>query len=228
MEVPGHPKPEIRARIESAETFRGYRSMTVAFTGCLAVLGAIAQPLCLPDPRTRVSAYLILWIGIAVISMGATAAEMVLRCVRLQSDSQTRLTRLAAAQFMPSVLVGALVTATLVVHAPDVLWMLPGLYGALGAMMFFMRNFLDPLLPEPSVMKVVLRVCMGMFAGVSVAWVWAPSALIQCIGITDVSIAALTLAFLVGFGIEVFFALLDKLVTMISGTIQRQDQAGPT
>lgn len=108
------------------------------------------------------------------------------------------------------------------------LWMLPGLYGALGAMMFFMRNFLDPLLPEPSVMKVVLRVCMGMFAGVSVAWVWAPSALIQGIGITDVSIAALTLAFLVGFGIEVFFALLDKLVTMISGTIQRQDQAGPT
>jgi hypothetical protein len=103
------------------------------------------------------------------------------------------------------------------------LWLLPGLYGALGAMMFFMRNFLDPLLPEPSVMKVILRVCMGMFAGVSVAWVWAPSALIQGIGITDVSVAALTLAFLVGFGIEVFFALLDRLVTMISGTINKSD-----
>lgn len=119
---------EIRARIQSAETFRGYRSMTVAFTGCLAVLGAIAQPLCILDPRTRVSAYLILWIGIAVISIGATAVEMVVRCVRLQSESQTRLTRLAAAQFLPSVLVGALLTTTLVVHAPDVLWMLPGLW----------------------------------------------------------------------------------------------------
>jgi hypothetical protein len=108
------------------------------------------------------------------------------------------------------------------------LWLLPGLYGALGAMMYFMRNFLDPLLPEPGVMKVILRVCMGMFAGVSVAWVWAPSSLIQGIGITDVSVAALTLAFLVGFGIEVFFALLDRLVTMISGTINKGDPPAAT
>jgi hypothetical protein len=103
------------------------------------------------------------------------------------------------------------------------MWLLPGFYGALGAVMYFMRNFLDPLLPEPGVMKVVLRVCMGLFAGVSVAWVWAPSAMIQGIGITDVSLAAITMAFLVGFGIEVFFALLDRLVTMISGTISKGD-----
>ncbi len=108
------------------------------------------------------------------------------------------------------------------------LWLLPGLYGALGAMMFFMRNFLDPLLPEPGVMKVILRVCMGMFAGVSVAWVWAPSSLIQGIGITDVSVAALTLAFLVGFGIEVFFAALDRLVSMISGSINKNDPPSVT
>jgi hypothetical protein len=119
---------EIRTRIASAETFRGYRSVTVAFTGCLAVLGAIAQPICVPDPRAHFATYLTLWIGIAAISVGATASEMILRCLRMQSTSQSRLTRLAAAQFLPCVLVGALVTATLAVHASETLWMLPGLW----------------------------------------------------------------------------------------------------
>src|SRR5262245_13312821 len=110
---------EIRARIASVETFRGYRSVTVGMTGVLAIVGAIAQSMGIADPTVQISTYLVLWVGIAAISLGATAAEMVLRCSRVQSEWQTRLTKLAAAQFLPCVLAGALLTCTIVVYSPE-------------------------------------------------------------------------------------------------------------
>lgn len=104
------------------------------------------------------------------------------------------------------------------------LWVLPGLYGALGAIMFYMRAFLSPMYPDPSASRIFLRVSLGIFAGISVAWFWAPPTG-QNQGIVDIGLGVLTLAFLVGFSIDVFFALLDRLVTLATGAINKM---GPT
>lgn len=90
-------------------------------------------------------------------------------------------------------------------------WLLPALYGALGALMFHMRAFLDPLQPNPSPARVLLRVSLGIFAGISVAWFLTPTV---SDGINSVGLGVLTIAFLLGFSIDVFFALLDRLVTL--------------
>lgn len=135
---------EIRTRIASAETFRGYRSVTVGFTGVLAILGALAQSNAIADPTGQISSYLVLWVGIAAISLGATAAEMLLRCSRLRSELQIRLTKLAAAQFLPCVLAGALLTCTIVVYSPANTWMLPGLWSILFSLGVFASARLLP------------------------------------------------------------------------------------
>lgn len=90
-------------------------------------------------------------------------------------------------------------------------WLLPAMYGALGALMFHMRAFIDPLIPNPRPERVLLRVALGIFAGVSVAWFLTPTV---ADGINGVGLGVLTVAFLLGFSIDVFFALLDRLVTL--------------
>ena len=122
---------EIRARIARTETFRGYRSATVALSGALAIGAGIIQSLGIPDPRQNVSAYLILWISAALLSLIVTGCEMAIRCRHAASPWTTRITLLAAEQFLPCVLAGALVTTVLVRVSRDSLWMLPGLWAIL-------------------------------------------------------------------------------------------------
>ena len=87
-------------------------------------------------------------------------------------------------------------------------------------MMYYMRTFLNPLLRDPNFIRVLLRVSLGSFAGIAVAWFWSP-AFTQSVGVGDITLGVLTIAFLLGFGIDVFFALLDRLVTMITAAIGR-------
>ena len=93
------------------------------------------------------------------------------------------------------------------------LWYLPALYGALGAMLYYMRRILDPTIPDPPAIRILHRTALGAFSGVVVTWFWAPDQLETAA--SSVGLTVLTLAFLVGFGIEVLFALLDRLVTTL-------------
>lgn len=95
------------------------------------------------------------------------------------------------------------------------LWVLPSLYGMLGATLFHLRLLLNPLVPNLAWMRIILRVMLGGFAGVVAVWFWTPNTS----GGTQQGIANLTafgIAFLVGFGIDVFFRGLDKLVDYAS------------
>jgi len=58
---------EIRAQMARVETFRGYRSVTVGFTGLSAILAAVLQTVWIPEPESHMTAYLVLWIGAAGI-----------------------------------------------------------------------------------------------------------------------------------------------------------------
>ncbi len=98
------------------------------------------------------------------------------------------------------------------------LWILPCLYGMLGAVLFHMRRLLDPTLPTPSGLHFSFRIVLGGFAGIIVVWFWTPSSQ----KLAEPAFATLTsfgLAFLVGFSTDVFFQALDRLVTYLSQTL---------
>jgi hypothetical protein len=100
------------------------------------------------------------------------------------------------------------------------IWVLPGLYGALGAMMYFMRWFLNQMRPNPGFGRVVLRVSLSTFAGIAVGWFWSPS-LSENLAPNEITLGVLAIAFLVGFSIDVFFALLDRMVILANSAINR-------
>jgi hypothetical protein len=119
---------EIRRQMARTNVFRGYRSATAAFSGIVAIATAGAQSIWLPDGSKNVKGYLCFWLVAALLGVAAAATEMVLRCVRSRSPLQKELTLLAAEQFVPSLVTGALLTLVMVWFAHDEVWLLPGLW----------------------------------------------------------------------------------------------------
>lgn len=105
------------------------------------------------------------------------------------------------------------------------LWLLPAFYGALGATISYMRAILNPVLPDPPMERIVHRIALGGFAGIIFAWFWAPSADASqdFVGLTINSFAV---AFIIGFSIDVLFALLDTLVRFLQNVVNQIGQAG--
>lgn len=129
---------EIRLRMARSEVFTGYRALPAAISGLLAIAAGILQPLVAPSPDRHPGPYLVLWIGIAVLS--AVIAVLALRLRPERADS-TRLGRqttwLAVEQFVPAMLAGGLLTLALVRYAPETLWLLPGLWQVLFSLGLF-------------------------------------------------------------------------------------------
>jgi hypothetical protein len=94
-------------------------------------------------------------------------------------------------------------------------WVLPLLYGLLGASVFLMRNLLDPRTANTDLFSSLLRIALGGIAGIVIGWFWvpAPSKGAELVAITSVPFA---LAFLAGFSIDMLFSLLDRLNRTIS------------
>lgn len=128
---------EIRHQMARTEVFRGYRALPVAFSGVLALGTALAQAAWLPAPKERLGEYLTLWVGAAVLSAVAAGAAMVDRRRRSASAWGREVTRLALDLFVPCLVAGGLVTAVVVVSAPEVAWMLPGLWQVLFSLGIF-------------------------------------------------------------------------------------------
>lgn len=131
---------EIRRQMAQTERFVGYRSLTTAFTGIVAVVASGIQWYLQPY---SIETYLAIWLTAAGISLAVVAAEMILRCRTIRSPMQTEATVLAAEQFMPALVAGGLLTFVLVQFAPGSLWMLPGLWAIIFSMgIFASRRFL--------------------------------------------------------------------------------------
>lgn len=150
---------EIRTRIARTETFRGYRSATVGFSGGLAVGGSLLQAVWIPKPIENVSAFLTLWIAIAVVSLAVTGFEMIVRGRRASSPWTVRLAWMAAEQFLPCVLAGGLLTFVLVMYADETLWMLPGLWSIIFSLGVFASC---RLLPRASFFVAVYYLVAGI------------------------------------------------------------------
>ncbi len=149
---------EIRQQMARSEVFRGYRSLTVGFSGGLGLLAAALQSLWVPAPAADLNRYLTLWIGVATISTLVCGTELYLRAKNAGSGLARDMTRLAVEQFAPCLLVGALLTVCIARFAPHVAWMLPGLW----ALMFGMGIFASyRLLPTPVIWAGLYYVLCG-------------------------------------------------------------------
>jgi hypothetical protein len=118
----------IRSQMARGTEFRGYGPATVAATGLLAFFAAGIQALLVPTPMEDLFAYLALWVLTAAISVGLIGIEMVARTRRIHSGLADEMIRAASEQFIPAGIAGALVSFILFQHAPQILWMLPGLW----------------------------------------------------------------------------------------------------
>lgn len=118
----------IRSQVARSVEFRGYGPSTVAMTGGLAAMAAIAQGLWLKGPLERLPLYLGLWISTAMVAVVVVGVETVARTRRVHSGLAQEMIQAAAEQFLPAGLAGALLTAAVTRFAPESVWMLPGLW----------------------------------------------------------------------------------------------------
>lgn len=103
---------------------------------------------------------------------------------------------------------------------PYALWLLPALYGAMGAMLFHLRLILNPLQPDPPLARLILRLSLGALAGIVLTWFVTPDSRLD-LEVADVGFTLFGFAFLFGFSLDVFFAILDRFVAVSVASIQR-------
>ncbi|MBT5414529.1 MAG: hypothetical protein HOH66_16640 [Rhodospirillaceae bacterium] len=118
----------IRSRIAADTVFRGYGPAALAATGGVALLTALAQALWLADPTASPLAFVLGWVAAAVVSGGIVWWEMRRRAHRHHSGLADAMIHNAAQQFLPSAAAGLLLAAVLLLHTPESVWMLPGLW----------------------------------------------------------------------------------------------------
>ena len=103
---------------------------------------------------------------------------------------------------------------------PYAVWILPCLYAALGSMIYYMRLILDTTQPNPPVYRIAHRMALAALAGMILAWFWGPT-FGNNSEFKSVGFGLFTFAFVVGFSIDVFFALLDRLVFISTNAISK-------
>jgi hypothetical protein len=149
----------IRRRMAETEVFRGYRALPVAFSAVLALGAGFVQQSILPRPNQDVPDYVALWSAVALVSILAAGLTMFLRD-RVAGASSTRpVTWLAGGQFVPCLVAAASVTAVIVRVAPQIAWVLPGLW-----QVFFCQGVFAScrLLPRPAFAVGVFYLAAGV------------------------------------------------------------------
>jgi hypothetical protein len=118
----------IRQQLAAGTMFRGYGPAVVAATGLLAALTAAAQSIWLDDPAREPLAFLATWAVTAVAGAALIGAEMIARTRRHHAGLADAMLLNAVEQSMPAGIAGAAIGVVLIAFAPEVLWVLPGLW----------------------------------------------------------------------------------------------------
>lgn len=151
---------DIRQHMHRSGIFRGYRAMTTAFSGCIALLTAMLQTLVAPQPEQAFDRYLFLWLSAGIICIGAAALAIVDRSFRSGSAVQRDLARHAIEQLLPSVVAGGLLTFVVVDSSIRHAVLLPGLWAIfLGLGIFASRR----LLPKATAIVGGYYLMAGLF-----------------------------------------------------------------
>jgi hypothetical protein len=165
----------IRSQIARSTEFQGFGPATLAATGVLAMIAAVAQSLWLTDPVADPAIYLALWAATAAVSFGVIVLEMVTRTRRIHSDLAQEMIVSAAENFLPAAGAGVALTAVLWVAAPQTLWMLPGLWQVVYALgVFASCRFLPKAMRVAGVWYLATGLwCLAAAAGGDALSPWA-------------------------------------------------------
>lgn len=117
----------IQRQLAATESLRSLRAIPVALSGLLAIATTIVQQDLVRDPTRDPARYLALWVGAAVLS-GVVATFLVMRRALRGGSLGRENARVAAVQFAPSLVAGAVVTWLVATRLPHELWILPGLW----------------------------------------------------------------------------------------------------
>jgi hypothetical protein len=125
---------EIREQLARAESFRAFRAASTAYTGMLALFGAAIQS---HWQLNDAHSFMVLWISVAAVNVVIVGTEMKLRILSSDSILTRDATILAARQFVPCVVAGALLTLAIRRCAPEATRLLPGLWAILFSLGIF-------------------------------------------------------------------------------------------
>ena len=118
----------IKAQVALGTQFRGYGPRSIALSGVLALLVASVQARFLAVSKRDFNTFLFVWVATAAVCVALSTWETLLRARRMHNGFSNEMIQAAVAQFLPAVVVGILLTVVLTRTAPQVLWMLPGLW----------------------------------------------------------------------------------------------------
>ena len=126
---------EIRSRIAAGTAFRGYGPLAAAATGVIGFLTALSQ--CLFLPAMTPGQFVWCWIGAGILSALVVRIEMQDRSRRLHSGLADAMIHQAIGQFLPAAAASLFLPLFLLSHAPDALWIMPGLWQILVSLGIF-------------------------------------------------------------------------------------------
>jgi len=118
----------IRVQVARGTQFRGYGPRSIAIGGVLAILVATLQSLFWYHPEHKGATFLTVWIAVALFAASLAACETTVRSKRIHLHLSGPMLQSALEQFLPSLVVGLLLTVVLERTVPDEVWMLPGLW----------------------------------------------------------------------------------------------------
>ena len=160
---------EIRASLAKAEVYRGYRSVPIAASGIVGFGAAWLQPAALStsDPV----GFVVYWAIVAFVAGAVGASEIVYNYLVNDDSVGRRRTLQVTGQFLPSLLAGVIVTASLLHLSASLVPLLPGLWAICFGLGIFASR---PFLPKASTLVSFYY----YIAGTALIWTAeAPSAM---------------------------------------------------
>lgn len=106
-------------------------------------------------------------------------------------------------------------------------YILPLLYGLLGAFIFILRDLLREIkaltYSFDSEIRFRLRLTLGALGGMIIGWFLKPD---EVNGLA--SLSPMALAFLMGYNVDILFAIMDKLIDNVKRSLSRNDNSPTT
>jgi hypothetical protein len=117
---------DIHQQLAKGEVYRGYRSLPLAASGMLGLAAAWVQApgLGAADPI----GFALYWAGVAVFAGFVGSSEIIYNYIVHDDRASRRQTRRVVGQFLPSLVAGAVITASFVHLGATFVTLLPGLW----------------------------------------------------------------------------------------------------
>ena len=119
---------EIRTQIAAGTAFRGYGPAAIAITGLIGIATAAVQSLFLPPLDAAPNTFVWIWIGAGLLSAAVVRIEMQGRSRRHHSSLADAMINQAIEQFLPAAAASLFLPIFLLRFAPQLMWMMPGLW----------------------------------------------------------------------------------------------------